>query len=1093
MVSLIQDTLDFASRIQPWALLGWPSLEVWEAADRPEQAYADWLTRNSTTPRAETGAAVPASEDDPAGMAVTPPAPLPNPFTQGVREELVREAQQTIRNPFSFGYTQPLMPGGNEEMLRAEQSDLMSAQEQMLVAQDPSSADQFGYEIDRVAPAGSLRETAMQTGAQGYGSIAQGLKNPETIALLGLGVAGPGLANLAGFGGRAALGLAAPRVTQEMLGLEQLPGAAAGDVARDVLPGVLGEATGQGIEFALDPATLAGLGMRGPKLLANWLGQGTLSTGQHLGSAFGAGFGSAVGEEVAGTPGAIVGGFAGGLGGLVAPRVGGAVVDAAGRSLYGALEDPTTFRAVTGALGAAGGGTDPRIDAWIKANKDTLVSRGMSEADIDLAARQRQMMINKGFAPEQVDEFMGSTLVRTAREVADDSAAASAVFRESEGLTKRAAVLSGQDPSTLRPTMRGRVMDVLREEGGYLEVPPVEWPTMRQNLMSLLSAPKQLQTFGDVAGSSFRQNLPVAFIDPKVWATNFRRSAKAYLSDPAAAEVWNEIQSLPRFLDGDEFFSMDGTKHITIPSMREVLGLGEDFATPGFENFGDTAVQRFIQSIPGYRQSERSMRVALVGAATDLRNQMIDAAVRAGIDNPRWYLHYGDIAKVATGYGNVPEGLKGISRTFYSLRNIAARFQTLTQPFTMPGPALRSVGDMVADKAIFSASPRGVATKNLFRFLAGETANLMFLSHAGQQSGMFEAGWNPLESDYGKLSFVDDDGNTHNLDLLGGYGSLIRAIARTAAAASDAVQGNPQRYDPVAEWLKFTRYKLAPLPAITLDSIIAASPGLKDADALQSPFAFDPSKIDLSDPKTWLTAGLPERILPFFLGEQVQNMINGELKVSDPNDLLKAGAHILTQFVGLPTSMYTGSGYDRQDAVAKREFGAEFADLSPGQQAEATLKAIDEGFEVDESARMRPYWNADDYAYGRLLQEKPEVAQMFGPAEDIDTFRQNVEAIVIEVAKIEGVELDPDQLSLKVKQVYDKIGLSDMTRGYRAAAVATDPEIAAIYERRHFDEEDEFDYDFNLNKQLREIAKAASQDPAVREQILAELQAAGYR
>lgn len=441
--------------------------------------------------------------------------------------------------------------------------------------------------------------------------------------------------------------------------------------------------------------------------------------------------------------------------------------------------------------------------------------------------------------------------------------------------------------------------------------------TILDNLLAIPNASKRIQTSGDVMGAQFRQGLPTLAIDPAVWGRSSRRALRAYFEDPAASGVMEEIGKLPRFADSDVRRALmvtrpDGTKDaVVVDSMRKVLGIGDDFATPGFERINDSLVSRIADSYPLVDRSEKSMRAALVGTATELRNQMIDSAQRAGISDPDWYKHYGDIAKVAIAYGDVPKSLKAMSDNFYSLRNIAARFQTLTQPFTKPGPILAIQDRAAKTQGIFSASPRGVAIRHAARFGAAELGNLRFLAAAGKFSGAFEVGYDPLGPGFGRLTSTDKKGDDYSLDLLGGYGSMIKAIARSGAAATDMAQGKEARFDPMAEWLQFSRYKLAGMPAAIVDTGIANS-FLGDNPELRSPF-----EKDLLNPETWKGGKWAEWFVPFFAGDTIQALVQGDVDPT-PGGLLKEAGLLLGQWAGAPLSRFPATATDQIDIALRR-------------------------------------------------------------------------------------------------------------------------------------------------------------------------------
>src|SRR5690606_4461834 len=90
------------------------------------------------------------------------------------------------------------MPGSLPELQAQERADLMTAQEQILVAEQPQT--EFKTKIDRIAPAGSPRDVGLDTGAirGDFSSVAEGVTDPEAAALLGAGLVGPSLAGALG-------------------------------------------------------------------------------------------------------------------------------------------------------------------------------------------------------------------------------------------------------------------------------------------------------------------------------------------------------------------------------------------------------------------------------------------------------------------------------------------------------------------------------------------------------------------------------------------------------------------------------------------------------------------------------------------------------------------------------------------------------------------------------------------------------------------------------------------------------------------------------------------------------------------------------
>lgn len=445
------------------------------------------------------------------------------------------------------------------------------------------------------------------------------------------------------------------------------------------------------------------------------------------------------------------------------------------------------------------------------------------------------------------------------------------------------------------------------------------------NIMSIPALAKRAQTTGSVFDASFRQGLPVAFIDPKVWGRNVVRQARAYAERPdVESAVLNEIRKIPGFTKKRSII-VDGQR-IELDSWEDVLGVkAGEYQTPGYERTGRNSFLDKV-TLPLEARSKKSQDVVYLGGGAEIRNNLVEAARRAKITDQSWYDHYNDIAKVAVSYGDIPAALRGFSNGFYSLRNVAARFQALAQPFTKPGPLFAVQDKAAKGQGLFSASPRGVAARHAIRFAVSEVAGLRALAAVGAATGAFTVGYDPLKNGFGSLNFSDSKGNDYNIDLMGGYGSMIKALARTGAAASDATQGKPARFDPAVEWINFGRHKAAPGVSMPVDTIIMNSPGLSQTPGLRTPYT-----IDLMDPETYTSGRFATELLPFFMQDPVQGLAEGNIDPNNPDTLLGAAGSLMGGLAGVPVSM-DGPTFSEQrdigrDEVARDLFGQKYDDL----------------------------------------------------------------------------------------------------------------------------------------------------------------------
>jgi len=486
--------------------------------------------------------------------------------------------------------------------------------------------------------------------------------------------------------------------------------------------------------------------------------------------------------------------------------------------------------------------------------------------------------------------------------------------------------------------------------------------SIADNLKAIPGALKYVQTSGDIAGVQFRQGAPLGWIDPKAWGRSLNRVVRAYAEDPKAAGVMEEVQRIRRFADGELLDIVDPRtgRKIVIKPMSEVLET--NFQVPGMEKINDSLVMRIAQRVPLADRSEKAMRVGYLGMATDLRNSMIDDAIRAGIDDQKLFNHYDDIAKLTVGYGDVPDKLRGLSDGFYSLRNIAARFQMVAAPFTRPGQVFKSPANMIKERGVFSASPRGVSTRNLARFAAGEMANLALLSHAGRASGLFEVGWNPLEPGFGVAKYTDEKGNGFAHDLMGGWGSFVKMGTRSLAALN-----GDERFNAIDEQMQFWRNKAGPVPGMIIDTIVENS-SLKDAKSLDSPFSKNPL-----DPETWTSGKFLEYISPFFSGDAIQSLVSGALDVTDPTDLLKVAGHLTANITTGTGNIYQATAYTKRDKYAEDTYGVPWEELNALEMARITARMAEEGVDFPyKSARLAAYNDgAPQTAFDELAKQYP--------------------------------------------------------------------------------------------------------------------------
>jgi hypothetical protein len=507
-----------------------------------------------------------------------------------------------------------------------------------------------------------------------------------------------------------------------------------------------------------------------------------------------------------------------------------------------------------------------------------------------------------------------------------------------------------------------------------------------RNIADIPAMWKATQASGDVAGGSIRQGIASWFNEPSAAWTGLRKGVTAYASDPKNFDLDKHLDDLPyynggvisygpegQFIDTAGRAVAKGEKSLALRPMNEVMG-GKDWATPGFEKFrrSPTLAAKIARKFPLAVRSEQSLRTIMVADATVKRGKYVSDAAKFYGDGFRqdWVKFYEDIARVSVGAGDVPNWARGLSNNFYSLQNLVARWQTLTKPFTSPGAPFRAPWDMPRHRGttgIFSPSPRGVASRNLVRFAAGEMANLRLLSAAGKSTGLFEVGYNPLEPGFGRLQFDDEDGNTYSVDLMGGYAPMVKLMAHGA----DAVTNPESEYDLAGELLQFFRNKQAPASAAIADTIVENT-GLKNDPMYQSPFS-----INWADPKTYTSGKIVEKIAPFWAGESAQALISGSLNVNDPDDLAESAGLMMSQLAGAPVSLYPPSVTEE-----KRTFSGTYTNAAgetvPYPIERGSLKELKQADPLAEEAYRK--------ANSELQKELDE--RRTGTSKDIDVLKE---------------------------------------------------------------------------------------------------------
>lgn len=163
--------------------------------------------------------------------------------------------------------------------LQRVQTNAMNLAEQMLVSEQ--TGGQQGFEIDRQAPAPSLRNIAMQTGAQPglAGAVTQHVA-PVVADVMETVKNAPVFFNpldpVERRGGGNAM------TVGEIYKYLDMPAETGARIAEEKIGGAPGRIVGEAIRFGLAPETVAGIALGGTGVLANILGRGDITVAQYL-------------------------------------------------------------------------------------------------------------------------------------------------------------------------------------------------------------------------------------------------------------------------------------------------------------------------------------------------------------------------------------------------------------------------------------------------------------------------------------------------------------------------------------------------------------------------------------------------------------------------------------------------------------------------------------------------------------------------------------------------------------------------------------------------------------------------------------------
>lgn len=609
----------------------------------------------------------------------------------------------------------------------------------------------------------------------------------------------------------------------------------------------------------------------------------------------------------------------------------------------------------------------------------------------DLAQAQIDRLVAQGFNKDEIADFMGTMRPKTPEALSGDRAAASATFKESERLTKKAATLAGVEPGDIRKTGRARVFEALKEgEKGAVHLDVANDVNLTDELVATIGLPRALKTTLDLSAPG-RQGLALAFRHPKEWGESWLPMIRAWRSEDGMQAVNKQIDSMMAAWRND--LGDDVVHFYDVGPQAEGLE-----RVPGFEAAGKGYVSAAVRKIPGLSNSERAYATFLNYQKARTFDTMATSLLKAGDTNTAHYQNLGRIIDHATGYGAAP--LKGRleGQALFSQRYMLSRFQFLLDPIV---EGLRR-GDLKAAQA---------AMENLVAFGGGMAAILML----GHETGAWDATLDVRSSDFGKIRV-----GPQRIDFGGGFLPILRTAGRIATGEAKSISGDVYDIDPKTELLKFFRNKLAPIPSEVVTRLVG-----------ENPIGEKPSKV-LS----------LETARQLFMPLIADSVLEAYKETGDPIAALRAFG---TELVGGGTSTY-GSGQALQVQMADEQHGQEYDSLFAEQQAEINRQLVEAGTKLPFRDRDGPWWQARDDALSRWqadleaeLADEPFVQQALKVERTAD-----LEEELTKWAR-EAYEVSRVEAEAAVTRFLNETKLDDYVRAYRKGVLSADPDYIAAW------------------------------------------------
>lgn len=331
--------------------------------------------------------------------------------------------------------------------------------------------------------------------------------------------------------------------------------------------------------------------------------------------------------------------------------------------------------------------------------------------------------------------------------------------------------------------------------------------------MGVLGIPQALQTTMD-ASAILRQMAPLGWTNPAEYFDAIGTIGRAFTSEASAVQVMRETLDMPWVASvpypeatGFSFTEMGGRLADIGGHLRESEGQ--------FSSLNQSMASRAVEKLPWVKPAERIYNVPINRLRASVYGKWAQNMWEAGERDPKMYKAVANVTDHASGWGTVEMGQIGRGlNAFYAARNLTARFQVLLDPLLQPG-------------SLFKPSARQLAARNLVGFVGANAALLGLMAGSGAMAGKALGIPNPVDVELDPRSGGAFTGKIGNLrvDMTGGYGSIIRLVARLSPLArGQAPQvknaaGKVVDADPARLVDDFIAGKLGPIPKIVWNAL----------------------------------------------------------------------------------------------------------------------------------------------------------------------------------------------------------------------------------------------------------------------------------